>query len=124
MSQGKEASELVMLAAQRGKFIEQIARAHEFWGFDPETLHLLGLFSLLDAMLGIPMTEVVAYLPLDDKLKAALCGEPNNEYLPLLRLAQCFEEARWDDSETMVRQLNLESDRVKAAFQTVCGLGR
>jgi c-di-GMP phosphodiesterase len=118
MSQGKEASELVMLAAQRGKFIEQIARAHEFWGFDPETLHLLGMFSLLDAMLGIPMTEAVGYLPLDDKLKAALCGEPNNEYLPLLRLAQCFEEARWEDSETMVRQLNLESDKVKAAFQT------
>ena len=118
MSQGKEAAELVMLAAQRGKFIEQIARAHEFWGFDPETLHLLGLFSLLDAMLGIPMTEVVTYLPIDDKLKAALCGEPNNEYLPLLRLAQCFEEARWDDSETMIRRLNLESDKVKTAFQT------
>jgi EAL and modified HD-GYP domain-containing signal transduction protein len=118
MSQSKEAAELVMLAAQRGKFIEQIARAHEFWGFDPETLHLLGLFSLLDAMLGIPMAEVVTYLPLDDKLKAALCGEPNNEYLPLLRLAQCFEEARWDDSETIIRQLNLEGDKVKAAFQT------
>jgi EAL and modified HD-GYP domain-containing signal transduction protein len=118
MSQSKEAAELVMLAAQRGKFIEQIARAHEFWGFDPETLHLLGLFSLLDAMLGIPMAEAVTYLPLDDKLKAALCGEPNNEYLPLLRLAQCFEEARWDDSETMIRQLNLEGDKVKAAFQT------
>jgi EAL and modified HD-GYP domain-containing signal transduction protein len=118
ISQGKEAAELVMLAAQRGKFIEQIARAHEFWGFDPETLHLLGLFSLLDAMLGIPMAEAVTYLPLDDKLKAALCGEPNNEYLPLLRLAQCFEEASWDDSETMIRQLNLEGDKVKAAFQT------
>jgi EAL and modified HD-GYP domain-containing signal transduction protein len=118
MSQSKEAAELVMLAAQRGKFIEQIARAHEFWGFDPETLHLLGLFSLLDAMLGIPMAEAVTYLPLDDKLKAALCGEPNNEYLPLLQLAQCFEEARWDDSETMIRQLNLEGDKVKAAFQT------
>jgi EAL and modified HD-GYP domain-containing signal transduction protein len=118
MSQSKEAAELVMLAAQRGKFIEQIARAHEFWGFDPETLHLLGLFSLLDAMLGIPMAEAVTYLPLDDKLKAALCGEPNNEYLPLLRLAQCFEEARWDDSETIIRQLNLEGDKVKAAFQT------
>jgi EAL and modified HD-GYP domain-containing signal transduction protein len=117
MSHGKEASELVMLAAQRGKFIEQVATTHAFWGFDPETLHLLGIFSLLDAMLGIPMTEIVAYLPLDDKLKAALCGEPNNEYLPLLILAQSFEEARWDDTRKMIRQLNLESARVQAAFQ-------
>jgi EAL and modified HD-GYP domain-containing signal transduction protein len=118
MSQSKEASELVMLAAQRGKFLEQVASAHEFWGFDSETLHLLGMFSLLDAMLGIPMPEVVAYLPIDDKLKAALCGEPNNEYLPLLQLAKCIEEARWDDSESLIRQLNLETDKVKAAFQT------
>jgi EAL and modified HD-GYP domain-containing signal transduction protein len=118
MIHGKEASELVMLAAQRGKFIEQIATAHAFWGFDPETLHLLGIFSLLDAMLGITMTEIVAYLPLDDKLKAALCGEPNNEYLPLLKLAQSFEEARWDDTQKMIRQLNLDSARVQAAFQT------
>jgi len=28
MSQSKEAAELVMLAAQRGKFIEQVARTH------------------------------------------------------------------------------------------------
>ena len=117
MSQGKEASELVMLAAQRGKFLEQVASAHEFWGFDSETLHLLGMFSLLDAMLGIPMPEVVAYLPLDDKLKAALCGEPNNEYLPLLQLAKCVEEARWEESESLIRQLNLDGAKVKAAFQ-------
>ena len=118
MSQGKEGAELVTLAAQRGKFIEQIARGHEFWGFDPETLHLLGIFSLLDTMLGLPMTEVVAYLPLDDKLKAALCGEPNNEYLPLLQLARSFEEARWEDSEDMIQKLNLDSGKVRTAFQS------
>jgi EAL and modified HD-GYP domain-containing signal transduction protein len=118
ISQGREASELVVLAAQRGKFIEQVATEHAFWGFDPETLHLLGIFSLLDAMLGIPMTEIVTYLPLDDKLKAALCKEPNNEYLPLLELAQSFEEGRWNDSEKMIRQLNLQPDKVRAAFLT------
>ena len=63
------------------------------------------------------MPGVVAYLPIDDKLKAALCGEPNNEYLLLLQLAKCVEEARWEDSESLIRQLNLEADKVKAAFQ-------
>ena len=94
-----------------------IAKAHDYWGFDPESLHLLGIFSLLDTMLGVPMTDIVAYLPLDDKLKAALCGEPNNEYLPLLELARHVEEARWEACEKMMQQLNLNSDKVKAALQ-------
>jgi c-di-GMP phosphodiesterase len=117
MSQKTEASELMALAVQRGKFLEQIARDHDFWGFDPEILHLLGIFSLLDTMLGLPMEDIVAYLPLDSKLKAALCREPNNEYLPLLQLAQHCEEAHWEESRQMIQRLNLDNAKVHAAFQ-------
>jgi len=118
MSQNKAAHELVLLSAQRGMFLELVARDHDFWGFDPESMHLLGIFSLLDALLSVPMTEVVTNLPLDQKMKEALCREPNNEYLPLLRLAQCLEEARWSDSEGMIRQLNLDGEKVRTAFKT------
>ncbi len=117
MSQKADTPELMAVAAQRGKFLERIARDHDFWGFDPEILHLLGIFSLLDAMLGLPMGEIVTYLPLDSKLKAALCREPNNEYLPLLQLAQFFEEARWEEGRQMIQRLNLDSAKVQAAFQ-------
>jgi EAL and modified HD-GYP domain-containing signal transduction protein len=117
MSQSKDAYELVLLSAQRGMFLELIAREHDFWGFDPESLHLLGIFSLLDALLALPMAEIVANLPLDNKMKAALCREPNNEYLPLLHLAQCLEEARWAEGERLIQQLSLNSRKVKAAFQ-------
>lgn len=118
MSHSEDASELVLLSAQRGKFLELIARDHDFWGFDPDSLNLLGIFSLLDALLGIPMTEIVGYLPLEDRLKAALCRDPNNEYLPLLHLAQYFEEAKWAEAEKMIHQLNLDANKIKAAFQT------
>jgi c-di-GMP phosphodiesterase len=118
MSQNIEASELVLLSAQRGRFLELVAREHDFWGFDPNSLNLLGIFSLLDALIGIPMMEIVGYLPLENKLKAALCQEPNNEYLPLLHLAGYFEEARWTEAEKMIQQLNLDAGKVKAAFQT------
>lgn len=118
MSQKSDASELTAVAAQRGKFLERIARDHDYWGFDPEILHLLGIFSLLDAMLGLPMGEIVTYLPLESKLKAALCREPNNEYLPLLQLAQYFEEARWEEGRQMIQQLNLDSAKVQAAYQS------
>jgi len=117
VGQRKEASELTTLAAQRGKFLELVAKAHDFWGFDPEGLHMLGIFSLLDAMLDTPMTEIVGYLPLDDKLKGALCKEPNNEYLPLLQLAQYYEEAHWAEAAAMVQQLDLDPEKVSEAFQ-------
>jgi c-di-GMP phosphodiesterase len=117
VSQSKDAHELVLLSAQRGLFLELIARDHDFWGFNPESLHLLGLFSLLDVLLGMPMQEIVVNLPIDSKMKAALCGETNNEYLPLLRLARCLEETNWSESETLVQQLNLDEKKVNAAFQ-------
>jgi EAL and modified HD-GYP domain-containing signal transduction protein len=117
MSQSKLARELVLLSAQRGLFLEFVARDHDFWGFAPESMHLIGIFSLLDVLLGIPMSEVVANLPLDNKMKGALCRQPNNEFSPLLQLAQVLEEGRWSDGEMLIRQLNLDSRKVKAAFQ-------
>jgi EAL and modified HD-GYP domain-containing signal transduction protein len=117
MSQSANSRELVLLSAQRGLLLELIAKEHDFWGFAPDSLHLLGLFSLLDVLLGLPMPEIVTHLPLDYKMKAALCREPNNEYLPLLQLAQSFEEARWDDGERLIQELNLDGGSVKRAFQ-------
>jgi c-di-GMP phosphodiesterase len=117
MTQTKEAQELVLLSAQRGLFLELIAREHDYWGFNPETMHLLGLFSLLDVLLQLPMTDIVSHLPIDNKMKAALCREANNEYSPLLHLAFCFEEAQWDEVETEIRRLNLDSAKVMPAFQ-------
>jgi c-di-GMP phosphodiesterase len=117
VGQTKDASELVILSAQRGKFLETIAKEFDYWGFSSDSLLLLGVFSLLDAMLGIPMKEVVEYLPLDNKLKEALCQDSNNEYFPLLQLAMSFEDARWQKAEELIQQLNLDSGKVKAAFQ-------
>ncbi len=123
INQGRDAPELMRLAAQRGKFLEQIAQIYNYWGFDPESLHLLGIFSLLDAMLGMSMRDIVKYLPLDEKLKAALCREPNNEYLPLLQLAQQCEEANWHEVEQMLQRLNMDGNKVQGAFQSAVDWG-
>ena len=37
-----------------------------------ETFFLVGLFSVLDALMDMPMTEIVASLPLDDMIVQAL----------------------------------------------------
>jgi c-di-GMP phosphodiesterase len=67
--------------------------------------------------MAIPMAEIVAHLPIDNKLKAALCQQSNNEYVPLLQLAQCLEDASWADAEATIQRLNLDRLKVMAAFQ-------
>ncbi|BBO81591.1 hypothetical protein DSCO28_21570 [Desulfosarcina ovata subsp. sediminis] len=117
MGQSPAATQLLQLSAQRARFLELVARSHDFWGFDPESLHLLGLFSLLDTMLATPMEEIVRFLPIENKLKRALCGDTNNEYQPLLQLARFVEEARWEDAKAMIGKLNLDREKVIAAFK-------
>ncbi len=117
INDGDENSELLLIAAQRAKFLELVAKRYSFWGFEPESMHLLGLFSLLDAMIGVPMKEIVSYLPLDSGLKAGLCREPDSEYLLLINLVQDLEEARWSEAEATISQLNLDNAGTKAAFQ-------
>jgi c-di-GMP phosphodiesterase len=116
VSENRHASELIFLSAQRGKFLEQVGLTHDFWGFEPDSLFLLGMFSLLDALLNQPMTEIVKYLPLADKLKGALCMADNNEYVPLLKLARYFEEAAFDQSHAMMVQLGLDTHKTKKAY--------
>jgi len=105
-------------AARRGKFMELVAQSHDFWGFDPESLHLLGLFSLLDTHLGIGMDELVALLPIENKLKSALRGDANNEYLPLLQLARCVEDIACEQVDIMMQRLNLDRHKVAMASKS------
>ncbi len=116
VSENRHASELIFLSAQRGKFLEQVGLSHDFWGFEPDSLFLLGMFSLLDALLNQPMIEIVKYLPLADKLKGALCLADNNEYVPLLKLARYFEEAAFEKSDAMIVQLGLDTLKTKQAY--------
>jgi EAL and modified HD-GYP domain-containing signal transduction protein len=109
--------DLALLAVQRARFLELVAQDHDYWGFDPDSLHLLGLFSLLDVMLGTAMAEIVAHLPLEARLKSALCADADSEYLPLINLCRIFEEGRWPEAGRMINQLSLDGDKVRTAFQ-------
>ncbi len=118
LSHNPETAELVRLAAQRGRFLEGLGERFDYWGFQPDTLQLVGLFSLLDAILGMPMADVVRLLPVEEKLKAALRQESNNEYTPWLRLSTLLEEDHLDDARELIQRLGLEEEAVLAAFRS------
>jgi len=108
--------ELAALSLQRAKFFELLTDRYDYWGFNPGTLFLLGLLSLIDAILGMPMTGLVELLPLDAKLKAALTGDPNNEYRPLFRLLECLEDGDWPALAAQTQNLFMDIVQVRDTF--------
>ncbi len=98
--------ELLQVSLIRAKFCELLAAARN----DPENPpkgFLVGLFSLIDAMLDRNMNNLMENLPLSDDLKAALCGEKNN-LLIYLELAKTFETASWQKTRKLSQTLKVE----------------
>ncbi len=106
--------ELSFASVLRGRFMETAAEAHGA-PVSPPALFLLGLFSLLDAMLDLPMREIVTSLPIEEELKEALCGE-RNVHADWLRLAACFESADWRRLDAYVEALGLDPALVARCY--------
>ncbi len=110
---GEEQNELLHLSLWRGKFLERTVTDHDYWDFKSDEMFLLGMFSLLDAILGIPMADALAFLPLDERRKKALRGEGTTEYAPFVSLMLAFEERDETNLEKTLRELNLEPEAMR-----------
>ncbi len=106
--------ELTFRSAQRGRFLELLAET-SLAPFDAESMFLLGLFSLLDAILDQPMSEVLASLPLTEELEAVLSGEDQHGamWLDLLALQ---EKAEWMQLLDLIRSLDLDPEHTAACY--------
>ena len=111
-----KARELLHLSAQRAKFFEILAVASGR-RTQAESLFLLGLFSLLPAMLDMPMQTILDKLSLDDDLYAGLCDRESS-YTTWLAMAQAIEDTRWDDMAQYALALGLPTGSVADAYNT------
>ena len=99
-------SDLVLSALVRGRFGELLAEHVPHGDAD---LFLMGLLSLIDAMLEMPMEAVLDRLPIDHEMKAVLLGMPS-ELRPVFRLMLAHESGEWAAAESLSRQLNLSPE--------------
>jgi len=72
-------------------------------------MFLLGLCSLLDAILDRPLAEAIADLPLPADVKGALMGE-DNVPKQILDVVVAYESGNWDESLEKARALGLAED--------------
>jgi len=102
MSEGKP-SELIRTALVRARFCEQLAKP--FGLEDSQTeLFLLGLFSLIDALLDRPLKKVLHEIPLADDVVLALRDRAG----PLARPYRCmlaYERGHWAELDRLTAEL-------------------
>jgi c-di-GMP-related signal transduction protein len=101
-------SDLVLSALVRGRFTELLGTKAEHGSSD---LFLVGIFSLMDAILEVPMYVVVDGMPLDREIREVLLGEANH-LSPLYQLVLAQEDAEWEEVASLSAQLSLPEDFV------------
>jgi EAL and modified HD-GYP domain-containing signal transduction protein len=104
--------EVLRMAFLRSWFCEQVSASA---GLDAAEQYLLGMLSLLPAMLGRPMEELIASLPLRDEARAALAGTHNRERT-LLSWLIAYEAGDWDTATAIASAANLRMQPLVAAF--------
>lgn len=75
---GKNPNPLLQKAATRGRLMELLAQAQGICGngaqHTDDVAFMVGTFSLLDALLNLPMPEIIEQLPLPEPVRIALVG--------------------------------------------------
>jgi len=99
-------AEILRMAFVRGRFCEQAAQQ---CALAPGEQYLLGLLSLLPAMLRVAMDELTPSLPLRDSIRQALHGVSNRERR-LLDWLEHHEAGNWAACDAIVRTNNLNQD--------------
>lgn len=106
--------ELLHLSLVRAKFCDLVAKEKRI-GDNPPTGFMVGLFSLLDALLDQDMQELVSKMPIVDEVKFALCGG-QNDYALYLLLVRAFESATWLKVKKVADLLQIDQKRLHALF--------
>ncbi len=107
LSTGQPA-EILHMALVRARFCELAAA---LCALDSTEQYLLGMFSLLPAMLRVSMSELTPALPLRDPIREALLGVPVSER-SLLQWMESNERGDWAVCDTIASSMGLPQDQL------------
>ena len=105
-------TEILRMAFVRGRFCELAAARY---GLDKTEQYLMGLLSMLPAMLRLPMADLTPALPLRDGVRRALEGEARAER-SLLAWIEFHERGDWAACDQVLRAYGLNQDELVACY--------
>jgi EAL and modified HD-GYP domain-containing signal transduction protein len=109
--------ELVKLAMLRASFAELLAchaRVQPYHAF------LLGLFSLMDAILNVPLPTIIQRVEIPAEVAAALSGKAGRLHR-LLTLIETYEKAKWADCQETAEGLGLQENLLPDSYREALG---
>lgn len=106
--------ELLHLAVQRARMCELLAVPTSL-GRDTTGLFLVGLFSLLDVISGLSMTELLEAIALESPLGQALIARSGPHAEPLC-IAEAYEQGAWSTVSRYVSTSGLDVAEVGAIY--------
>jgi EAL and modified HD-GYP domain-containing signal transduction protein len=112
--------DLILISLCRAQFCKMLASATRMKE-DPPYSFILGLFSLLDALLDMPMEKIMSSLPFSELIKNVLCNEDEHGLLAKqFQLCIAFETADWTRIDVLSKELQIEqSDMFSMYYQSV-----
>ncbi|WGW00231.1 EAL domain-containing protein [Vibrio sp. YMD68] len=108
--------ELSKLSLQRAQFC-LLMSPNPIFSTHRDQAFLIGLFSLLDALLDLSLGDLMEQLPLSDSIKSILL-ERSGPFGSLLQLEECFERADWQGLQSFCNALDLNLQEVVSALSS------
>jgi EAL and modified HD-GYP domain-containing signal transduction protein len=110
-------AEILRMAFVRGRFCELAAAG---CALDPTEQFLLGMMSLLPAMMRLPMAELAPALPLRTEIREALKGSANLERI-LLGWLEFHEQGDWDACDAILQKNELNEEEIVRCYAEALG---
>jgi c-di-GMP-related signal transduction protein len=103
---------LVTVSLERARFCELLAPLLE----EPSgKLYLLGMLSMIDALLQKPMTQIMELMPIAEDMKTVLLGKQNSLSV-VLNLIRCYESGDWQGCEEVREALGLSATKALTIY--------
>jgi c-di-GMP-related signal transduction protein len=104
-------SELVLMGLARARFCELLSDRVQSSG----DLFLMGLLSVMDAILEVSMEVLLQQVPVERETKAALLGQ-KSKLQPLYQLMMAHESGNWAETTVFAKQLKLSDEEVSTRW--------
>jgi c-di-GMP-related signal transduction protein len=103
----QKCSELVLNGLARARFCELLSARLRSEG----DLFLMGLLSIMDAILEVPVDVILEQVPVEKDIKAALLGQASR-LRPLYQLMLAQESGEWEQSCKLAAQMQVADEEV------------
>jgi len=111
---GDKPHELVLLPLTRARFCELLAEAGNLQS-RADDLFLMGLLSAMDAIMDLPMSAVLADLPVQQEIKDALLSQVGR-FRSILEIAKNYEQGDWKQLSASAKLAHIQEEALPDLF--------